>query len=39
MDEIRFLLANFIDEFNRSSTEKKQKMVEKFPFKGITDKK
>lgn len=39
MDEIRFLLANFIDEFNRSSIEKKQTMVEKFPFKGITDKK
>jgi hypothetical protein len=39
MDEIRFLLANFIDEFNRSSIEKKQKMVKKFPFKGITDKK
>ena len=32
-------MANFIDEFNRSSTEKKQKMVGKFPFKGITDKK
>jgi hypothetical protein len=39
MENIRFLLANFIDEFNRSSLEQKQKMVEKFPFKGIKDKK
>jgi len=39
MENIRFLLANFIDEFNRSSLEKKQKMVEEFPFKGIKNKK
>lgn len=32
-------MANFIDEFNRSSREKKQKMVEEFPFKGIKNKK
>jgi hypothetical protein len=37
MDDIKYTLADFIDEFNRSDPGKKQKMVEKFPFTGITD--
>jgi hypothetical protein len=37
MEEIKYILANFIDEFNRAESGKKQKMVEKFPFNDITD--
>jgi len=37
MEEIKFILAEFIDEFNRSDLGKRQKMVEKFPFSDITD--
>jgi hypothetical protein len=37
MEDIKYILADFIDEFNRSKPVKKQKMVEKFPFKGVTD--
>jgi hypothetical protein len=39
MDEIKYLLADFIDEFNRADMAKKQQMVRRFPFKKITDKK
>jgi hypothetical protein len=37
MEDLKYILANFIDEFNRSDRDKKQKMIEKFPFEGITD--
>ena len=39
MDEIKYLLADFIDEFKRADMAKKQQMVRRFPFKKITDKK
>jgi hypothetical protein len=39
MNEIKYLLADFIDEFNRADMVKRQQMVKKFPFKKITDKK
>ena len=39
MEELKYVLANFIDEFNSAGMEKKKKMVEKFPFKGIKEKK
>ncbi|MCP5046192.1 MAG: hypothetical protein GY940_03410 [bacterium] len=39
MNEIKYLLADFIDEFNRAGIEKKRGMVEMFPFKDIKDKK
>jgi len=39
MNEIKYLLADFIDEFNRAHTNLKKKKVMKFPFKGIKDKK
>ena len=39
MEEIKYLIADFIDEFNRADIHKKQKMVETFPFKNVTDKK
>jgi hypothetical protein len=38
MEEIKYLLAEFIDAFNRADKDKKQQMVEKFPFKNIKDK-
>ncbi|MCP5103975.1 MAG: hypothetical protein GY950_11380 [bacterium] len=39
MEEIKYVLANFIDEFNSAGIEKKKKMVERFPFTGIEEKK
>jgi hypothetical protein len=39
MHEIKYLLADFIDEFNRADMAKKQQMVRRFPFKKIKDKK
>ncbi|MCK4763912.1 MAG: hypothetical protein KAW12_17050 [Candidatus Aminicenantes bacterium] len=39
MNEIKYLLADFIDEFKRADTAGKQEMVKRFPFKGIKDKK
>jgi len=39
MYEIKYLLADFIDEFNRADMAKKQQMVKRFPFEKITDKK
>jgi hypothetical protein len=39
MHEIKYLLADFIDEFNRADMAKKQQMVKGFPFEKITDKK
>jgi len=39
MEEIKYLIANFIDEFNRADVDKKQQMVKKFPFKEIKNKK
>ena len=39
MEDIKYLIADFIDEFNRSEIEKKRKLVEKFPFENVKDKK
>ena len=35
MIKIRYILANFIDEFNRSTKKEKIKMVKSFPFPEI----
>ncbi len=39
MEEIKYMLANFIDEFNGADMEKKKKMVERSPFSPVMDKK
>lgn len=39
MDEIKYILANFIDEFNHANMTKKAEMVKSFPFPRLTDKK
>ncbi|MGA1823909.1 MAG: hypothetical protein ACMUIP_04525 [bacterium] len=39
MKEIKYLLANYIDEFNSANKKKKMEMVKHFPFSQITDKK
>ncbi len=39
MGNIKFLLANFIDEFNQSDINKKIELVKSFPFPKITNKK
>lgn len=39
MNEIKYLLADFIDEFNRADMTEKQRMVKSFPFNKIKDKK
>lgn len=39
MKEIKYLIADFIDEFNRGDINKKKKMVKKFPFKENKDRK
>jgi hypothetical protein len=39
MTKIKYVLANFIDEFNAADIEKKKKMVETFPFENVKNKK
>jgi hypothetical protein len=39
MKKIKYLLANFIDEFNIANRKKKMEMVKHLPFPKITDKK
>jgi len=39
MQEIKYLIAEFIDEFNRGDINKKKKMVKKFPLKKKLDRK
>lgn len=39
MRNLKYKIANFIDEFNYANKETKKKMIEKFPFKGIKNKK
>ena len=38
MQEIKYLLADFIDEFNRADDAKKREMVKSFPLKNVKEK-
>lgn len=37
MEDVKYILANFIDEFNRSDLERKKEMIKSFPFSEIND--
>ncbi len=39
MEEIKYLLADFIDRFNAAEPAAKKQMIKVFPFAGVTDKK
>jgi hypothetical protein len=39
MEEIKYLLADFIDRFNVADPAAKEQMIKVFPFEGISDKK
>jgi hypothetical protein len=39
MKQIKYLLANFIDEFNQADVSKKMKMVSEYPFPAVKSKK
>lgn len=39
MEEIKYLIANFIDDFNRADLDEKRNMVAEFPFEKVNEKK
>lgn len=39
MNKIKYLIANFLDEFYSADLIKKKKMIKEFPFRNIKDKK